>query len=150
MTTGEHVLAAGDEAPTTVSRTAWLAARGRQDWPLIVGLLGGCTCAWADLDGFHLGAPPAEPPLATHLWAWSPDRLLRIRMDGSDGIVAELHLSDAGQGEPVEVTERDAVTWMPDDGRVSADDQWRGRPVRIYEVTGLMPLEFARLGDTAR
>lgn len=148
MTADGHIGATGNDAPVAVSRTAWLAAHGRQTWSEITSVLAGCTCAWADLDGFHAGPPPAGPPLATHLWAWSPDRLLRVRVDGSDGIAAELHLSDVGQGEAVTVTERDAVTWLPGEGRVSVDDEWRGRLVRIYEVAGLVPLEFARLGDT--
>jgi hypothetical protein len=144
MTASDQARSGGGQAPGT-ARTAWLTAHGRHPWATISSFLSGCTCAWADLDGFHAGPPPAGPPLATHLWAWSPDRLLRIRLDGSDGIAAELHLTDPGIGEPVQVTERDTATWPPGEGRVSADDKWRGRAVRIYQVAGLMPLEFARL-----
>lgn len=140
MTASEH-----DPA----DRTAWLTAHGRQDWSKIASLLTGCTCAWADLDGFHVGPPPARPPLATHLWAWGTTRLLRVRVDGGDGIAAELHLSGEEHGEPVTVTERNAVSWPLGEGRVSVDDQWRGRAIRIYEVTGLAPLEFASLDEAA-
>lgn len=95
MTASDPVLTGGGEA-AAAARAAWLAAHGRHPWPEISALLTGCTCAWADVDGFHAGPPPAEPPLATHLWAWGPGRLLRVRVDGSDGIAAELHLSDPG------------------------------------------------------
>jgi hypothetical protein len=148
MTVGDQLLNDADRA-TLSARTAWLIAHGRRPWTEIYSLLTGCTCAWADLDGFHAGPPPDEAPLATHLWAWSPDRLLRIRVDGSDGITAELHLTDPGQGEPVQVTERDTNAWPPREGRVSVEDKWRGRAICIYEVAGLMPLEFVRL-DEAR
>jgi hypothetical protein len=135
--------------PAAATRTAWLIAHGRHPWAEISALLTGCTCAWADLDGFHAGPPPAGPPLATHLWAWEPGRLLRARVDGSDGIAAELHFTYPGHGEPVRVTEREAASWPPGEGRVSVDDKWRGRTIRVCEVTGLMPLEFARLNDAA-
>ena len=131
-------------------RTAWLTGHGRHPWAEIASLITGCTCAWADIDGFHAGPPPAGPPLATHLWAWGPGRLLRIRIDGSDGIAAELHLSDPGHGEPVRVTEREAASWPLGEGRFSVDVKWRDRTIRVCEVIGLMPLEFARLDDATR
>ncbi len=132
-------------APATA--TAWLLAHGRQPWTEIRTLLTGCTCAWADLDGFHAGAPPAGPPLATHLWAWAGDKLLRVRIDGAEGITAELHLTGPGQGQPVTVTRREASGWPSGEGRVSAAAQWRDRTIRIYQVSGIMPLEFTRLDD---
>jgi hypothetical protein len=130
--------------------TARLIVHGRRPWAEIRPLLAGCTCAWADLDGFHAESAPDGPPLATHLWAWDADRLLRVRLDGSDGIAAELGLADSGQGEPVRVTERGAVSWPSGEGRVSAGQAWRDRPLRVYQVEGLMPLEFTRLEDTGR
>lgn len=125
--------------------TAWLLAHGRRPWDEITPLLAGCTCAWADLDGFHAGAPSDGPPLATHLWAWDECRLLRVRVDGDCGIVGELSLTDPGHGEAVTVTEREAPSWPAGEGRVSAGTEWRDRNIRIYQVAGLMPLEFARL-----
>jgi hypothetical protein len=144
MIASDQVLSA-DGQPPGATRTAWLTAHGRRPWDEISTVLSGCTCAWADLDGFHCGPPPAGPPLATHLWAWSADRLLRIRLDGNDGITAELHLTDPGNSEPVQVAERETATWPPREGRVSAEHEWRGRAVRIYQVAALMPLEFTRL-----
>jgi hypothetical protein len=134
-----------DGAADEQTFTAWLIAHGRRPWTEIRPLLSGCMCAWADLDGFHAEAPPAEPPLATHLWAWDADKLLRIRIDGSDGIAAELLLGGASRGERVEVTRREAVSWPLGEGRVSVQEAWRNRVLRVYEVAGLMPLEFTRL-----
>lgn len=142
-TPGHESIVSG-EALTT---TAWLVTHGRQPWTQVRALLTGCTCAWADLDGFHHDAPPAEPPVATHLWAWGTGKLLRVRIDGSDGITAELRLTDTGQGEPVSVTERAATSWPSSEGRVSAGQQWRNRALHVYQVAGLMPLEFTRLEE---
>lgn len=139
-----------DATTDTATFTAWLIAYGRRPWHEIHSLLAGCTCAWADLDGFHAEPPPAGPPLATHLWAWDDGKLLRIRIDGSDGIAAELRLTDSSQGEPVTVTERQATTWPSGEGRVSATQAWRDRPLRIYQVADLMPLEFTRLEEASQ
>jgi hypothetical protein len=135
----------GTQAAT--SGTAWLIGHGRRPWEQIRALLSGCTCLWADLDGLHADEPPADPPLATHLWAWDTSRLLRVRIDGADGVTGELHLTDPGCGEPVMVTEREASSWPSVEGRVSAAPQWRDRPIRIYQVSGIMPLEFPRLSE---
>lgn len=130
-----------------VRSAAWLIAHGRQPWAAIRTLLHGCVCAWADLDGFHGEPAPAEAPLATHLWAWDTDRLLRIRIDGSEGIAAELRLTESAQGKPVTITERDATSWPVGEGRVSAGQEWRDRALRVYQVDGLMPLEFTKLSQ---
>lgn len=132
---------------TEAASTGWLVAHGRRPWAEVNSLLTDCVCAWADLDGFHTESAPATPPLATHLWAWNQDRLLRVRIDGQDGIAAELRLSESGQGEPVTITERKAVSWPSGEGRVSAAQEWRDRPLRIYHVQGLMPLEFTRVEE---
>ena len=137
-----------EAAADVATFTAWLIVHGRRPWAEIRPLLAGCTCAWADLDGFHAEPPPADPPLATHLWAWNDGKLLRVRIDGTDGIAAELCLADPGHGEPVTVTERQATTWPSGEGRVSAAETWRDRALRIYQVAGLMPLEFTRLDQT--
>lgn len=127
--------------------TARLIAHGRRPWAEIRPLLTGCTCAWTDLDGFHAEPSPDGLPLGTHLWAWDAGRLLRIRIDGGDGIAAELRLTDSGVGEPVSVTGREAVSWPSGEGRVSAGQAWRDRKLRIYQVAGLMPLDFTRIED---
>jgi hypothetical protein len=72
-----------------------------------------------------------------------------MRIDGTDTITAELHLSDPCHGEPVTITQREASTWPLREQRVSISDQWRDRNISRYQVTGLMPLEFVRLHDTA-
>jgi hypothetical protein len=143
----ESRVPAGAQAAT--DHTAWLIAHGRQSWAEIRALLSGCTCAWADLDGFHTDRPPADPPLTTHLWGWNASRLLRVRIDGADGVTAELYLTDPGRGEPVAIIERGASSWPSGEGRVSAAPQWRDRAIRIYQVSGIMPLEFPRLSEAS-
>jgi hypothetical protein len=67
MTASHQMLSSSGQTAGTV-RTAWLTPHGRQSWTAISSILSGCTCAWADLDGFHCEPAPAGPPLATHLW----------------------------------------------------------------------------------
>jgi hypothetical protein len=141
--------ASAADAGTAPKRTAWLTVHGRRPWTQVRALLNGCTCTWADLDGFHAEGPPASAPVATHLWAWATGRLLRVRIDGNDAITAELNLNDPGHSEPVTVTEREASGWPSGEGRVSAAPQWRDRTIHIYQVTGIMPLEFALLSEAS-
>ncbi|MBO3752846.1 hypothetical protein J5X84_42930 [Streptosporangiaceae bacterium NEAU-GS5] len=120
---------------------ATLTGHGRIPWDRARTLLDGFTCAWADLDGFNLGPASQEPPLTTHLWAWRDQVLFRARMDGAECILGRLDLS----GGDVQVAERHCTTWPHGEGRVSVADDWRSRPVTLYEVAGQMPLTFARL-----
>ncbi|WP_277675960.1 hypothetical protein [Saccharopolyspora rectivirgula] len=55
--------------------------RHRDEWAQLHQATRGWAAAWADNRGFHLDAMPAEPPAATHLWAWAPGRWLRARID---------------------------------------------------------------------
>jgi hypothetical protein len=128
---------------------ARLVARGRLPWEQALPHLTDTTCLWADIDGLHSGPPPAQAPIATHLWAWDEDRLLRVRVDGADCILAELHLDPAAAGDPVRIAIRQVPTWPLGEGRVSVADQWRARSATLYEVLGLMPLTFARLAPTS-
>jgi hypothetical protein len=127
---------------------ARLIAHGRLPWDEARTHLTGCTCLWADLDGVHADTAPADAPIASHLWGWDEQRLLRARIDNDECVLAELDLTHNATGEPVQVTQRRIPTWPPDEGRVSVDERWRGRSATLYEVTGLMPLTFARLDPT--
>ena len=72
--------------------------------------LAGTQALWQDLDGLHVAPPPADPPPTSIMWAWSPDRLVRVRLDGA---VAHVAVIPAVPGAPT-------VPWRPDDGRVAA------------------------------
>jgi hypothetical protein len=133
---------------------AWLTAYGRIPWDRIYPELTGSTCAWADLDGFHHEhadtLDPDHPPVTTHIWAWTNQRLWRIRIDGAEGIAARLDLSTPEPDpqhptERVDIVETLTPTWAERDFRVSVDHRWRGQTVNLYDVAGLMPLTFARL-----
>lgn len=131
----------------TKQTEADLIGHGRLSWWDTRALLAGCTCAWADLEGFHVGKPPTEPPIASHLWGWDPERLVRARIDGDDCVAAELRLHPAPAAHRVQVAKRSARTWPLQEGRVSVADRWRDLQITIYEVVGLMPLSFAQLDD---
>jgi len=40
-----------------------------------------CPAPEPNYHGFHIGGLPAAPPPYTHLWAWSPGWLIRLRVD---------------------------------------------------------------------
>lgn len=60
-------------------------------WPDLVTALPGLTAAWADLDGFHMDAPPIDLPITTHMWCWREDLWVRLRVDGARWVGAVLH-----------------------------------------------------------
>jgi hypothetical protein len=103
------------------------------------------TCAWADYDGYHLvkggGCPAAAPPYS-HLWAWSPEQLVRVRIDGDHGVVGVLttnavQLPDSKSFEQVDVMERETTSF-------------REPPttIRLMQVIGSMPLVFVAEDQT--
>jgi hypothetical protein len=75
------------------------------------------------------------------------DKLLRVRIDGSEGITGELRLTEPDQGEPVTVIEQETTSWPTREGRVSVEQEWRGRALHLYQVEDLMPVEFVRLQE---
>jgi hypothetical protein len=69
---------------------ATLRTHGWTTWPTAARHLTDATCAWADLDGFHVDRCPAERPPTTHLWAWHGGTLWRARLDGLEVLLTEL------------------------------------------------------------
>lgn len=126
---------------------ARLERHGRLPWSDARNLLAGTTCAWADLDGFHI-APAADlpetVPPATHVWAWGDGApCFRLRVDGADALVAALHVGDDGGGLRVRV--RPGRPWNENDHQVG--------PLRpeayqldfdLLEVAGATPVTFVR------
>lgn len=113
--------------------TRWAELRGRLD---------GTTCAWTDLDGLHIAAPPREAPITTHLWAWRPGWWLRARIDADRAVAGILRLANNEQdAEPVFV--RRTLTWRPGTDRVAKlppdvlDRAWL-----LLEVVGSRPVTF--------
>jgi hypothetical protein len=119
--------------------TWYLAGLGRRGWNDVRQLCAGMTCAWADYDGYHLvkdDGCPADAPPYSHLWAWSPDQLVRVRVDGDHAVVGVLTtnpIEPAGSElfEQVDVVEREAASF-------------RDPPttIRLLQVIGPMPVVF--------
>ena len=122
----------GDEIPVKI-HDMYLTGHSRLPWKQIVELLADTRCAWADYNGFHVGEPcPNQAPPYSHLWAWTtdPTRLLRVRVDGEEGIVGELSDDEPPPGYPVPQKIRVRVnTSLPwgDDGQI---DRGVESPVR--------------------
>ncbi|MFN0090806.1 MAG: hypothetical protein ACKVWR_11150 [Acidimicrobiales bacterium] len=62
----------------------------------------GTTAVWVDIDRVGDGPLPDRAPLTTHLWAWTNERLLRVRIDRDRFWLTEL--SDGDGDEPVDVS----------------------------------------------
>jgi len=120
---------------------------GRLGWVEARSLLAGTTCAWADLDGFHVtGADrlPEEPPQSTHLWAWDPNRCLRLRIDGTRALAAALHPGQDG-AEQVRVHVRPGTPWAEDDKQAGPlRPEAHALVFELLELPGPTPATFVR------
>jgi hypothetical protein len=137
----------------TDRRSATLHGYGRLSWTALTAALRGVSTAWADYDGFHIGACPAEAPPYTHLWAWTDGWLLRARIDGACAIAGILETGGTApaalialRSEPVRYLTRSAHSWPTTEKRVGQlPPEVAGRHVTLYEVDGEHPLTFVRL-----
>lgn len=92
-------------------RIGQLTSTGWVQWPHIAALIGDDRCLWTDLGGLHAGSdcPAALPVGTTHLWAWRPDRWVRVRVDA--GRAQATTLSTGGPGDPVTFAKSDGIAW---------------------------------------
>ncbi len=128
-----------------------LVGRGRLSWGDVQREASGMLCAWADYAGFHIGEQcrSVAPPY-THLWAWTADhsKLMRVRIDGDEGIVGLLWADPPGvPAIEVEVVSRTGLPWG-DDGQLG-----RALPAHIsagtfamYEPLVPLPATFVAVG----
>ncbi len=142
----------GLDLPVTPG-TATLIAYGRLTWDQAARMLAGTQAAWADYDGFHIGAPPGSPPPYSHLWAWTADWLARIRIDGQHAITGVLALHRQPGNGPPEQWRQDvqfqlvrSQTWPPAEKRVGPlAPEVTGRIADLYLVTGEHAVTFVRI-----
>jgi hypothetical protein len=147
MTATPHL--AGPDLPADTG-TADLIGYGRVSWDQLTSMLTGAQAAWADYNGFHIGAPPAAPPPYSHLWAWTATWLARARIDAGTAIVGVLALHGTPRpAPPVSTTEpvhfqiARATTWQPNEKRVGElAPHIAGRPIDIYVIPGEHPVTF--------
>jgi hypothetical protein len=142
----------GLDLPVTPG-TATLIAYGRLAWNQATRMLAGTEAAWADYDGFHIGAPPESPPPYSHLWAWTTDWLARIRIDGQHAIAGLLILRRQPENCPPEQWRQDvqfqlvrSQTWPQAEKRVGPLAlEVAGRIADLYLVTGEHAVTFVRI-----
>jgi hypothetical protein len=135
---------------------------GPLTWPALRTLLtddpayAGARCAWADLNGFHLESATAlptdpPPPLATHLWAWGAQAVLRSRIDTGRALTCALLPDNATPGDVVPVRIRPGLAWPADDLQVGRPDRPLPAPgIELLELTGPAPATFVRETPAAR
>jgi hypothetical protein len=114
----------------------WLTPLGYRPWQQVLAELQGLTCAWADYSGFHQTDDLDrldDPPPYSHVWGWSADRLVRVRIDLDEGVGAILTPLDLARSTttPVQVIERTALPFAPSHS-----------PTRLIQVLGPDPLVF--------
>ncbi len=142
----------GLDLPVTPG-TATLIAYGRVAWDQITGMLAGAQAAWADYDGFHIGAAPESPRPYSHLWAWTTDWLARIRIDGNHAIAGVLALRGQPGNPPPEQWRQDVQfhevqsrTWPPAEKRVGPlSPDVAGQLADLYLVHGERSVTFVRI-----
>jgi hypothetical protein len=80
----------------------WLTPLGYLPWAQVLAELQGLTCTWADYTGLHetdhLERLRTAPPYS-HVWGWSDDRLVRVRVDVDEGVVAVLTSVDLARAD---------------------------------------------------
>ncbi|MGW1677941.1 hypothetical protein [Saccharopolyspora sp. NPDC002376] len=132
--------------------------RTADNWPRLHSVAAAWDAGWADMNGFHLEPMPGRPPVATHLWAWTAQRWLRVRIDGTNWWAALLTSGEA----PVEDlwTKHEGVPkppstklrhWNPDEGQVhqfKGDKEILNRQDFI-QLTPLRPTTAAFIGHNS-
>jgi hypothetical protein len=120
-------------------------------WTELRAMLTHATAAWADYHGFHVGPPPQPAPPYTHLWAWTPDWLLRARVEGQQAVTGVLVLrgdpptvpADPVQTWQVDFHHLTARTWLATEPRVGpVTDELANRLVDQYLLPGQRPTTF--------
>lgn len=106
-------------------------------WPEALHILAGADCTWTDLDGFHVGPPPDDVPITTHLWAWHTTRCFRARIDEHDVYLAELALTEHGT---TRVHLRQALL-RPETNTTALGET---TTIEVLELPGQHPITFLR------
>lgn len=134
------------QAPdAAVRESRLLRGHGRLPWPEVSALLEGWQAFWCDLDGPHLGDPPAGAPAYTHLWAWRGADRARVRIDGQHGIVGMLLAEGDESGTAALLADEVVVS-------VGRGQSWTDADPRIAHDRGELPrgdLEITIVEDIA-
>jgi hypothetical protein len=112
--------------PTRVRGHGWL------EWATVGEVLAGATCAWADLDGFHIDPCPAQPPHTSHLWAWHGRDMWRARIDAGRTLLTQLTTLDTGGPDTITTTCYPGMPWPQDYGAIG--EQPPGVLDQAYEL----------------
>lgn len=122
--------------------------REHHAWEQLHGITRTWTAAWTDVAGFHVDHLPDEPPTTTHLWAWTTDTWLRIRIDGAHwwGALLTRGGDDVGglwSSQSIKSVPRPTITelrqWNSEDGQAK---QYRGDEGVLdqHDMIQLVPL----------
>lgn len=124
----------------------------RMPWADAAVILPRMSWMWADLGGWQLAESlPVIPPIATHVWGFSSNAWVRLRLDGLDVIGAQLTLHD-GDGQGPVIVALHSQVWPVGEQRVGlrASQDLRGRPVTLLRLAPPQPLVFLHVVKSVR
>lgn len=102
----------------------YLRVEASTDWATVAAEMDGLPTAWADDSGLHViddgGRVSTAPRYCTHLWAWSADRLIRVRIDAGQYSCAVLTRHSETASAPVPVREERGLRLWPGTGSSAA------------------------------
>ncbi|SDO90673.1 hypothetical protein SAMN04487905_10192 [Actinopolyspora xinjiangensis] len=106
------------------------------------------TAAWSDNNGFHLETMPERAPVSTQLWAWTPGKWLRVRLDPPHWWAALL-CCGAEQDDGDDLVEEPWTTDEVERPRIDRVLHWNGNDKRIQQLRSpkerLLEHEIVRL-----
>lgn len=118
----------------------------RMPWADAAMILPTMSWMWADLGGWQTTEVlPATPPVATHVWGFSSDAWVRLRLDGHDVTGAQLTLHDGdGDGDRLLPAVLGSQVWPVGEQRVGlrAGADLRGRAVTLLRLPSPRALVF--------
>lgn len=122
---------------TTAATPARIHGHGWLDWGSVREHLAGATCAWADLDGFHIDGCPPQVPCTSHLWAWHGRDTWRARIDSDRTLLTQLTELDADEPGTIAVTRYPGIPWPKEYGAIGDQPpQILDEEYELFELSG--------------
>ena len=131
--------------------TGRLVGHGRMPWKDAVRHLEQLNALWTDLQGLHIedlggdvGKRMLDPPFTSHMWCWSPtlDRMLRLRIEGTEVIVSELIVGELRPDNKKDSSESVSIGARKIPLVVSVDRQWVDYCIGLFVIDELHGITF--------
>lgn len=138
-------------------RTGWVTGVITDDWAQVRQQLDGLQACWTDDQGLHItvatSLPTHTPRACTHVWGWSADRLVHVRIDDATLYATELFTGEQPAPAATQVVYRceASLTFRAAEGESASirladdtDPEVLGSPATAYVVVDGPRLVFLR------